>query len=158
MTNGKKRTILNSAISLNDAKKENFDAIYLVGGHGVMWDFANNKDLKHILLKMNEERSIISGVCHGPAGLVNVKDKNGKSIINGVKLTGFSNTEEKTIKLTSIVPFSLEDELVKSGGIYSQAKKDFEEYLVVDENFITGQNPESARAVAKEVVRKIKAR
>ena len=156
LTNGEKRVFLDNPKALKDVKKQNFDVVYLVGGHGVMWDFAKDKNLKELLVKMNENKNIISGICHGPAGLVNVKDKSGKSIIDGIKLTGFSNTEEEIIKLTKVVPFSLEDELVNSGAVYSQAKKDFDSYVVVDKNFVTGQNPASAKAVALEIVQRLK--
>jgi len=156
LTNPEKRAIFDNSKALSEVKKENFDIIYLVGGHGVMWDFPQNSDLKQILVKMAEKQNIISAVCHGPSGFIDVNYENGKSIIEGIKITGFSNTEEDAIKFTKHVPFSLEDELVRDGAIYSQAKKDFDSHIVVDKNFVTGQNPASAKAVALQVVQKLK--
>jgi len=156
LANGKKRDILSKTIALKDVKVKNYDAIYLVGGHGVMWDFAEDKNLAKILLKMAKNKKVISAVCHGPAGLLSAKYKNGKSIISGIKVTGFSNSEETAVKLTKVVPYLLEDELKKRKAIFSKAKKDFMAHVVVDKNFVTGQNPPSAKGVALEVIKLLK--
>jgi putative intracellular protease/amidase len=87
-------------------------------------------------------------VCHAPAALVNVKTKNGESLVKGKELTGFSNTEEEAVKLTKVVPFLLEDELKKHGALYSKGS-DWASYVKQDGLLITGQNPASSGAVAQ---------
>lgn len=155
LTNGLKRVVLDNPKPLKDINAKQYDVIYLVGGHGVMWDFPRDNNLKRILVQMAIDKKIISAVCHGSTGFVDVNYDNGKSIIENIKLTGFSNTEESAVELTKVVPFLLEDELVKNGAIYSKSKKDFASHVVVDKNFITGQNPASAKQVAEAIVKKL---
>ena len=148
---------LNNSIALKDVDYSKYDAIFLPGGHGTVWDFPNNKKLAEIVGKSMDENKVVASVCHGPAGLLSAKLKNGDSILKGKNVTGFSNTEEELIKLTSVVPFLLEDEMVKLGANYSKAN-DFTAFAVQDGNLITGQNPASSAKVAELVIQELNKR
>ncbi|ULR29211.1 type 1 glutamine amidotransferase domain-containing protein [Dickeya fangzhongdai] len=132
-------------------------AILLVGGHGPMWDFVNNAELSRIVRAMYENNDIISAVCHGPAGLINVKLSNGENLIKGRRLTGFTAEEEVSRQYDKIVPFELESALEKGGARFEQAPI-FENKVVVDGRLITGQNPASATALGEAVVKALQAR
>lgn len=148
---------------LEDTKKagevdvEDYDAIYFTGGHGVMFDFGG-EDLAAVTAKFYESGRIVSAVCHGPAGLLNVASSSGEPLIRGKNLTGFSWPEEEAAQRADAVPFSLQEELEKRGANYSIADKPFDTHVVEDGRLITGQNPGSARAVAEAVVAKLQAR
>lgn len=129
-----------------------YSVIYYAGGHGVMWDFPENKALAEIAKQIYEQGGIVSSVCHGAVGLLNIHLSNGKRLIEGKKVTGFANTEEDLIGLTKIVPYLTETELKAKGGIYKKALLPFVPYSVVDDRLITGQNPFSAKSVAKKVL------
>ncbi|WKV50980.1 type 1 glutamine amidotransferase domain-containing protein [Dickeya fangzhongdai] len=116
-----------------------------------MWDFVNNTELSRIVRAMYENNDIISAVCHGPAGLINVKLSNGENLIKGRRLTGFTAEEEVSRQYDKIVPFELEDALKKGGARFEQAPI-FENNVVVDGRLITGQNPASATALGEAVV------
>jgi putative intracellular protease/amidase len=139
---------LNNAVKLADIDATLFDGIFLAGGHGTMFDLPNDKDLANVLGKMFDANKTIGAVCHGPAGLVLAKRADGKSILFGKKVNGFTNSEEEKVGLTNIVPFLLETKMTELGGIYEKAD-DFAEHAVQDGNLITGQNPASAKKVAK---------
>ncbi|HFD2949872.1 TPA: type 1 glutamine amidotransferase domain-containing protein [Klebsiella pneumoniae] len=150
-TNPEHRNKLANSIALEKVSPENYSAILLVGGHGPMWDFVNNPQLIHIVRTMYEHNSIISAVCHGPAGLLNVKLSNGELLIKGRHLTGFTAEEEAYRHYDKIVPFELEAALEKDGAIFEEAPI-FENKVVVDGRLITGQNPTSAKALGEAVV------
>lgn len=137
---------------LSDVKLEEYDAIYLTGGHGVMFDFTDSKDLADLIARFYETGKIVSAVCHGSGGLLNVKLSNGENLINGKDVTGFSWAEEVGAKREMAVPFNLEEEMKKRGAKYSKADKLFATYVRKDGHLITGQNPGSARAVGEAVV------
>ena len=133
---------------------QDFDAIFYVGGHGPMFDLATDQNSLQIIREFYEAGRIVSAVCHGPAVLVNAKLSNGIYVIDGASVTGFSNTEEEAVGLTSAMPFSLEDELNKaSGGKFVKADEDWGEKVVVANGgkLITGQNPASAAGVGKAI-------
>ena len=135
-------------------RAQDFDAIFYVGGHGPMFDLATDQNSLQIIREFYEAGRIVSAVCHGPAVLVNAKLSNGKYLIDGALVTGFSNTEEEAVGLASAMPFSLEDELNKaSGGKFVKADKDWGEKVVVAKGgkLITGQNPASAAGVGKAI-------
>ncbi|CAF1294241.1 unnamed protein product, partial [Didymodactylos carnosus] len=129
-----------------------YDAVFYAGGHGVMWDFPTNPDLWNISETIWNNGGVVAAVCHGPAGLVNLKDKNGEYIIQGRQVAGFTNEEEEAVGMTKVVPFLLEDALKKQGGVYSKAAN-WESYVKVDGKLITGQNPASAAAVGEEIAK-----
>lgn len=144
-----------NSLKLSDLKQEDYDAVFYPGGHGPLWDLATDKDSIRLIEGFYEHQKPIAFVCHAPAALVNTKTKDGEPLIKGKELTGFSNTEEKAVELTEIVPFLLEDELKKHGGIYSKGE-DWSSYVKQDGLLITGQNPASAEASAKLLVNYLK--
>jgi len=128
-----------------------YDAVYLVGGHGTMWDFPDNAELGTLICDVWERGAVVAAVCHGPAGLTSARLADGSLLIDGKKLTGFSNAEEKAVKLAEVVPFLLADRLTEAGGDYSNAAK-WHEHVVTDGRLVTGQNPASAAGVARTVL------
>lgn len=134
---------------------ENYAAIYYAGGHGAMWDFADNTALASIASKIYENGGIVAGVCHGPAGLVNIKLNNGKYLVDGKKINAFTNEEEAEVKLTNVVPFLLEDQLKERGAQFEKSKP-WQNHVVNDQRVITGQNPQSAKSVGEEIVKELK--
>ncbi len=135
-----------------------YQAIYYTGGHGTMWDFPNNKSLQNISETIYRQGGIVTAVCHGVAGLLPLQDNNGKALIAGKSITGFSNTEETLSGIKSQVPFSLQDQLVSHDAHYTKAFFPFTSYVVTDGRIITGQNPQSSGAVAEALVKLLKAR
>jgi putative intracellular protease/amidase len=129
-----------------------FAAIYFTGGHGVMWDFPNDQHLQRVAERIYAQGGVISAVCHGVSGLVNLKDGQGQALIKGQNITGFSNREELLSGMKPQVPFLLQDALVAKGALYSQNWIPFTSYVVTDGRIVTGQNPQSPEAVAKAVV------
>lgn len=125
-----------------------FDAIFYPGGHGPMFDLVDDKDSQQLIAEFYSAGKIVAAVCHGPVVLVNVKI-DGKPLLQGRQVTGFSNEEEEIIGLTSTMPQLVEDEVKKNGGIYVKADKPWSEKVVVDGRLITGQNPASSAAVGR---------
>ena len=142
-----KNTLPLSAIQPGD-----YDAYFVVGGHGTMWDLSENADLQRILPAAYAQNKIVAAVCHGPAALVNLKDASGNSLLKGKRVAGFTNDEEAAAGLTAVVPFLLQDALVKAGGEYVKAPN-WQAHVVVDGKLVTGQNPASAQGVGEEVAR-----
>lgn len=122
---------------------DDYCAIYYAGGHGVMWDFADNTALAKICAQIYENGGVVGAVCHGPAGLLNVTLSNGKKLINGKHLVSFTNTEEDINGTSSVVPYMLETELLKGGCTFEQ-QKPWSDFTVEDSRLVTGQNPMSA--------------
>jgi putative intracellular protease/amidase len=139
------------AVLLENVHAADFDLVFLVGGHGAMWDLANNALLKQLLEDFNSACKPIGAVCHGVAGLLILQNGQGELLIKGKKLTGFSNREEELSGLTSVLPFLLESEIQLRGASYSKGS-DYVSHVVVDDNMITGQNPASSEDVAKKLV------
>jgi putative intracellular protease/amidase len=129
-----------------------YDAIYFVGGHGTMWDFPGNEALARITAAIHEAGGVVSAVCHGPAGLLDVVLSDGGQLVDGRQVAAFTNAEEDAVGKTHIVPFLLQTALEERGAKHSAAP-DFESHVVVDERLVTGQNPASATGVAQAVVR-----
>lgn len=137
---------------LSEVKAADYDAVFLPGGHGVVVDLVNNAELDRQLSEAWAKGRILSAVCHGPNGLVGVKDAEGNPVVKGRKVTGFSNKEEYMVVKEKLVPFLLEDKLKELGGIYSLAPEPWAEYAVADGKLITGQNPGSSKKVAELIV------
>lgn len=135
------------SIKLDDINVDDFDAVFYPGGHGPLWDLANNTTSIALIEKFYKNNKPIAFVCHAPAALLHVKGEDGKSIVNERKVTGFSNSEETAVKLTDVVPFLLEDELKKLGATYSKGEN-WSPYILKDGLLITGQNPASSKPVA----------
>ena len=143
--------LMSKTVKLENISSDDFDAVFYPGGHGPLWDLATDIHSIELLEEFWDAKKPIATVCHSPSVLLNVKDEDGNYLLKGKKVTGFSNTEEIAVKLDDIVPFMLEDELKKRGGIYSK-KEDWTSYVIKDGLLITGQNPASSEAVAKELL------
>jgi putative intracellular protease/amidase len=128
-----------------------YDAVFYVGGHGTMWDFADNAALAAAGANIYESGGVVAAVCHGPAGLLNIHLSNGSPLVAGKRLAAFTDSEEDAVGLTDVVPYLLASTLV-SRGAHHEAAPNFEAKVVVDGRLVTGQNPASADGVAREVV------
>ncbi|MGL4990959.1 MAG: type 1 glutamine amidotransferase domain-containing protein [Sarcina sp.] len=146
---------LGSTLSVDEVNFEDYEVIYYTGGHGVVWDFPNDKKLAELAMKIYNNNGIVSSVCHGAAGLLNIKDANGNYLVAGKKVTGFSNSEEIAVQLDKLVPFMTETELSNRGAKYEKGA-DWGPFAVTDERLVTGQNPASGAAVANQVLELLK--
>ena len=133
---------------------DQYDAIFYAGGHGTMWDFPNNQELAQIAANIYDQGGVVGAVCHGPAGLVNIKLANGEYLIKGKTVSGFTNEEEAAVELTEAVPFLLETKLKEQGAEFSKAAN-FETHVVTSDRLVTGQNPASAAGVAEQMLQLI---
>lgn len=147
-------SLLDDTPAIADVDLDSYDAIYLIGGHGTMYDFTD-PDVKKAVAHFADANKIVSGVCHGPVGLLDVTLADGSQLIDGRRLTGYSWTEEKLANRTDEVPFSLEEKLTAQAGEYSTATVPMTKHVIVDGNLITGQNPMSAAGVGEAVVEKL---
>lgn len=134
-------------LKLSEVKVEDYDAVFYPGGHGPLWDLANDKTSISLIESFYNKKKPVVFVCHAPGALVKVKLPNGDPLVKGKEVTGFSNSEEEAVKLTKVVPFLLEDEMKKLGGHYSKGS-DWGSYIKIDGLLITGQNPASSEAAA----------
>lgn len=147
---GLKNTLRPDQIDPND-----YAAIYYTGGHGVMWDFPDNPELQNLALAIYNNGGYISSVCHGIAGLFNIKNEQGEYLIAGKNITGFTTAEEILAGKKSVVPF-LNHEVAEARGAKFSKKRFYSEYAIKDGRLLTGQNPFSVRAVAKLLLNEIK--
>lgn len=136
-------------------KSEEFDAVFVPGGHGPMFDLAVDPISQKIISEFASKGKVVSAVCHGPAAFVNVKLASGEHLLQGREVTGFSNAEEDQMKLSQVMPFLLEDKLREAGGKFVKAAEPWGEKVVVDGNVITGQNPASAKGVGEAIVKAV---
>lgn len=140
---------------LSEVKAADFDAVFYPGGHGPLWDLYSDKDSISLIENFWSAGKPVAAVCHAPSALLNVKTEDGNPLVKGKKVTGFTNSEEAAVQLTEVVPYLLEDELKAKGGTYSKGS-DWSSYVVKDGNLITGQNPASSEAAAKELLALLK--
>jgi putative intracellular protease/amidase len=152
MENPKLMARLDNTLSPNEVQWEDYAAVYYVGGHGPIWDVATDEKIAEIAGRILENNGVISAVCHGSAGLLNIRDSKGEPLLKGKKITGFSNLEERLVRKSKWVPYLLESELKQRGAEYTKALPGFT-HVEVSGRVVTGQNPRSAKAVAEEVVR-----
>jgi putative intracellular protease/amidase len=138
---------------LSEVKSEDFDAVFYPGGHGPLWDLAEDKVSQQLIVDFYTSDKPVAFVCHAPGVLKDVKI-DGDYLVKGKKVTGFTNTEEEAVQLTDVVPFLVEDMLKKNGGVYSKIE-DWSPYAIVDGRLITGQNPASSEKVAEELLKLI---
>lgn len=143
---------INQTMVLADIKAEDYDGVFYPGGHGPLWDLAENPDSIQLIEAFNAQNKPIAFVCHAPAALKEVKKENGDPLVKGKRVTGFTNSEEKAVKLAKVVPFMVEDMLQDNGGIYSKVE-DWQPYAVQEGNLITGQNPASSKPVAEKLLK-----
>lgn len=146
---------LNTTPSIEEINVDEYDAIYLPGGHGTVFDFANNEKLANILVHFRDHDKIISSVCHGPSAFVGVKTSNGKYLVDGIRLTAFTDSEEKAMGLEEKVPFLTQSKLEEQGADFVTSN-DFTSHLEEDRKFITGQNPQSSEVIGKALVNALK--
>ncbi|HBV15785.1 type 1 glutamine amidotransferase domain-containing protein [Chryseobacterium carnipullorum] len=144
---------LKNTHKLSEVKSEDFDAVFYPGGHGPLWDLAEDKDSQDLIVDFYRNDKPVAFVCHAPGVLKDVKI-DGEYLVKGKNVTGFTNTEEEAVQLTNVVPFLVEDILKKNGGSYSKIE-DWAPYAVVDGRLITGQNPASSEKVAEELLKLI---
>ena len=150
------QTKLENSIALADIEPMDYKAVYFVGGKGTMFDFPENKDIQRIVKALYEESRVISAVCHGPAALLNVRLDDGKYLLAGKDVTGFTNHEELFLipNANEVFPFLLEDMLVERGGNFLSGAR-YLEHVTQDGKLITGQNPWSVWKVAELVVEEL---
>lgn len=147
--------LLENTKSIADVDWSDYDVVYFAGGHGAMWDFADNEELHARTAEMYESGKVVSAVCHGVAALQNVRLNNGKHLIDGKNGTGFAYFDETVAGVKKYVPYNLEKRLKASGMNYSKAFIPLKGHTVVDGRLITGQNPNSATRTAQKALEAI---
>lgn len=136
---------------LSEVRSEDFDAVFYPGGHGPMWDLVDNPDSIKLIESFYNSGKPVAAVCHAPAVLHRVTYR-GAPIVKGKRVTGFTNGEEEEVQLTKVVPFLVEDELKRLGGLYEK-KANWESFAITDGMLITGQNPASSTAGAQALIK-----
>ncbi|WP_266170607.1 type 1 glutamine amidotransferase domain-containing protein [Dyella subtropica] len=147
---------LASTLKLSEAVKGQYDAVFYPGGHGPLWDLAEDQDSIRLIERSYAAGKPVGAVCHAPAVFRHTKRADGRSLVQGKSVTGFTNSEEAAVGLTDVVPFLVEDMLKANGGHYSK-KADWQAYAITDGNLITGQNPASSVSVAKAMLALLRA-
>ena len=141
--------------SISELSVDEYDAVFLPGGHGVMWDMPENPLLSALLSKAWAQGKVVAAVCHGPAGFVGATDETGKPLVSGRKVAAFTNEEEEMAGLTKEVPFLLESRIRELGAKYESGLA-FQPFAVRDGKLVTGQNPASSEKVAELVLEAVK--
>ncbi len=142
---------LSNTLKLNQVNASDYDAVFYPGGHGPLWDLVDDVDSIALIQSTIEANKPVATVCHSSAVLLNIKDNNDAYLINKKAVSGFTNNEEAAVELTQIVPFLLEDELIKRGADYQRAA-DWNPFAVQDGLIISGQNPASSTLVAQKLI------
>lgn len=142
---------LANTVKLSGVSADGFDAIFYPGGHGPLWDLAEDGDSKALIEAFAAHDRPIGAVCHAPAVFKHPKGADGKPLVSGKTVTGFTNTEEEGVGLTDVVPFLVEDMLKANGGDY-QKGDDWASYVVTDGKLVTGQNPASSEEAARKLL------
>lgn len=142
---------LGNTVVLAQIDDTNFDAIFYPGGHGPLWDLANDADSQRLIETFSANDRPIGAVCHGPAIFQDTKGADGKPLVAGKRVTGFTNSEEEAVGLTNIVPFLVEDMLAENGGNYEKGP-DWGSFVVTDGKLVTGQNPASSDEAAHKLL------
>jgi putative intracellular protease/amidase len=148
------QTVLANTVNLAEVSAADFDAVFYPGGHGPLWDLAENATSIALIEAMLAAGKPVAAVCHAPGVLRHPKTPDGVSVVQGKTVTGFTNTEEEAVGLTGIVPFLVEDMLKQNGGEYSK-QADWQPHVVSDGLLITGQNPASSELAAKALLAKL---
>lgn len=151
------RSRLRDTLRVAEVSAEPYDALFLPGGHGTMFDFPNDPDLRRLVAEFAASDRVIAAVCHGPAAFVDVEDDDGEPVVAGMRLTAFTDAEEEETGLADAVPFRLESRLRKLGAEFV-AGEPWSEHVVVDGTWVTGQNPQSSAEVAEEIVHAVQER
>jgi putative intracellular protease/amidase len=146
---------LASTVKLDTVRQEDFDTVFYPGGHGPLWDLAEDRHSVSLIESFLAAGKPIALVCHAP-GVLRHTMQDGRPVVEGKRVTGFTNTEEEAVGLTDIVPFLVEDELVAKGGRYEK-DADWAEFVVTDGLLITGQNPASSTLAARTLIERLSA-
>lgn len=145
--------LLENTASPEQIDSEDFDGVFLTGGHGAMYDFPGSEGLQRITREVFEqEEGVVGSVCHGYCGLLNTKLSDGSYLVSGRQMTGLSWTEEVLARVNRLVPYNAEEEVKKRGAHYKKTTLPFTCFTLIDGNLVTGQNPESAKETARNVV------
>jgi putative intracellular protease/amidase len=142
--------VLANTVKLAGLSSADYDAVFYPGGHGPMWDLADNRDSIALIESFYNSGKPVAAVCHAPAALHRVMYQ-GAPIVKGKRVTGFANSEEEEVQLTHVVPFLVEDELKRLGGIFEKAPN-WQSFVITDGRLITGQNPASSTAGAQALL------
>lgn len=148
---------LANTLPLARISSDEYDAVFYPGGHGPLWDLANDEHSISLIESMYEDGKVVAAVCHAPAVLCNASGPDGGPLVRHKRVTGFTNSEEAAVQLTDVVPFLVEDALLENGARYSKAA-DWQPYVVTEGSLVTGQNPASSVPVAEQVLRLLGAR
>ena len=148
------QNVLANTVVLASVRAEDFDAVFYPGGHGPLWDLAEDAQSIALIEKTFAAGKPLALVCHAPGVLRHAKAPDGKHLVDGKKVTGFTNSEEEAVQLTKVVPFLVEDMLQAAGGHYSKGA-DWAPYVLTDGNLITGQNPASSEQGAHAVLQQL---
>ncbi|NDF13212.1 MAG: type 1 glutamine amidotransferase domain-containing protein [Proteobacteria bacterium] len=143
---------LEHSLKVSEVNVADYEALYLPGGHGAMYDFVNDKHFIKTAQSFVDANKVIGAVCHGPAALLSLKKPNGEPLVKARKVNGFTNTEEERVGLRDAVPFLLESKLKEQGGIITRSNVPFRSFATRDGNLITGQNPASSEMVAMMMI------
>jgi putative intracellular protease/amidase len=149
------QAMLATTVKLSEVSAKDFDAVFYPGGHGPLWDLAEDADSIKLIEATLAAGKPLASVCHAPGVLRHAKQADGTPIVKGRTVTGFSNSEEEAVQLTAIVPFLVEDELKLKGGMYSKGP-DWAPFVLTDGSLITGQNPASSEPAAQALLAKLK--
>jgi putative intracellular protease/amidase len=149
------QTALANTVKLSEVSPGDFDAVFYPGGHGPLWDLAEDRDSISLIEQTHAAGKPVALVCHAPGVLRHVKGTDGKPFVNGKAVTGFTNSEEAAVQLTHVVPFLVEDMLKQNGGTFS-AGNDWSSHVVQDGLLITGQNPASSVGAARLLIEAVK--
>lgn len=143
---------LENTSRLADVSADRFDAVFIPGGHGPMVDLAHDSDVARLLTDFDRAGKVIGAVCHGPAALLRAVDADGRPLVEGRRVSGFTNNEEKLVKLADVVPFLLETALKEKGAHFDGTPIPFAPHIVKDGNLVTGQNPASSAGIADKIL------
>jgi len=143
--------LLEHTLSPDQIDAADYDAIFFTGGHATMYDFPDSGGLQRLTRIMWEQGKVVSSVCHGYCGLLNVRLGDGSLLVDGKRLTGFAWQEEVLAGVDKLVPYNAEQQMRRRGARYEKARLPFVSHTVTDGRLVTGQNPGSARATAREV-------
>jgi putative intracellular protease/amidase len=145
------QAVLANTVMLADVDAKQFDTVFYSGGHGPMWDLAEDKKSISLIEEFYNSQKPVAAVCHAP-GVLHHAMYRGQPLVKGKRVTGFANSEEEAVHLTNVVPFLVEDELKRLGGKYEKVS-DWESFAITDGRLITGQNPASSTAAAQALLR-----
>jgi putative intracellular protease/amidase len=152
---GAAKQALAHTLPLSSINADDFDAVFYPGGHGPLWDLAEDRNSAALIERLYGAGKPVALVCHAPGVLRNVKDGEGRPLVQGKTVTGFTNSEEAAVQLTDVVPFLVEDMLVEKGASFKKGP-DWQSYIVSDGNLITGQNPGSSEAAAQALLQQLR--